>query len=219
MFPILFFHSSHPLLIAKYQAQSFNLVKTQTLLPSTPTSPFPSCPAKTVASLTALATVPLTLPSSSTNNPSIVHPPRVLTLSLRSAGFSPERTKPAAPRIVCAANFCVSARGSPIATAPSMVASSINAKNAGPELQRAVHASKVEGGRKILSPMRMKIQVKSAVVHSGRGGVKVLITVIDSRIWEAVLGMARTIVQGSEADARSVRSFVVRRRARFGVAR
>lgn len=95
-----------------------------------------------------------------------------------------------------------------MATAPSMVASSISAKNAGPEPQSAVQASMVEGGRNTTWPMRVKIQVRREVVESGRGGVEVEITVIDSRIWEAVLGMARTMVQGLEADARSVRPLV-----------
>lgn len=73
-----------------------------------------------------------------------------------------------------------------------MVASNIRAKNAGPLPQRAVLASILLAGRWTTSPIRLNIQVTRLETWGGRGGVEVAITVMDSFIAEAVLGIART---------------------------
>jgi hypothetical protein len=44
--------------------------------------------------------------------------------------------------------------------------------------------------------MRLKIQVTRLETSAGKGGTDVAMTVIDSRIPDAVFGIARTIVQG-----------------------
>ncbi|KAJ6263183.1 hypothetical protein Dda_1744 [Drechslerella dactyloides] len=162
----------------------------------------PNPDATRVASWMPLARVLRSRPSSSTSSPPIVQPAGVLTFSLIIAGCSPSITIPAVPRIVCAAIIWASTRGKPIITPPSAMASSTSAMKAGPLPHSAVEASMCFSGRKMARPICEKIQKTRSRSSCGMTAGSQVMTVMDSRMREAVLGITLIIrVDGSTCDA------------------
>src|SRR5882762_3641041 len=101
-----------------------------------------SSPARLVAFTTALISVTRSLPSSSSNIPSIVQPAGVVTASFSCAGCSPvSSTTLAAPFIVWAASSVATSRGKPTFTPASASDSKIMYANAGPLAESPVTAS------------------------------------------------------------------------------
>lgn len=78
--------------------------------------------------------------------------------------------------LLCAASSSASARGRPIITPPSAIASSTSNANAGPEPDKAVHASKCFSSRKRHRPIGLKrdpkiLRSRAGWDDFGAGGV------------------------------------------------
>ena len=95
--------------------------------------------------------------------------------------------------ILCEANSRASARGSPIITPPSIIASKKMHTNAGPEPDKAVQASKCFSSRKRHRPMEENIlRIIARSFSISIDGVNVVTTVIPSRICLVVLFDTKT---------------------------
>ena len=167
---MLVFKRARQLQYPAFLKSTFNSIRRRVSPFNSPSKPLPSWLATTVASLTLLATVPRTLPSSRTSSPPMVQPPGVLTFSLTKAGCSPLSTIPAVPLMVCAAISCASARGNPIATAPSARDSIISARNAGPDPHNAVDTSIILAGKCTTRPICLKIPINNTVENAMEAG-------------------------------------------------
>lgn len=122
--------------------------------------------------------------------------------------------------VLCAASSSASARGSPIITPPSAIASRKMHANAGPEPESAVHASKCFSSRKRHRPMdENMLRMMDRSSSDSSEGDRELTTVMPSRIYmrhvrdrperdgdgrtlQGVLGIARTTL----VDGRTIAS-------------
>lgn len=129
------------------------------------------------------------------STPWIVDPPGVATFSFMVSGVSPASISMAAPFMVSAAITWASLRLSPRATAPSNNPSMNRAKNAGVLPHSAVQGSNWAAVMRVTEPMEAKSHSTSRTEDGVVREQKVM-TVVDDRTKEAVLGMARTMAAG-----------------------